>query len=361
MSPKTTHCLNPFMATNQDEVIVCSGEGWQAEWDNFIEKNPEAFISHLSSWQNIIAKTYGHRTFYLMHCRETEIHGVLPLIWLKASFIENALCSMPFLDFGGILATDKACGEALFRKAIALRDSCRAQYLELRQKDVSEYGGILHQDKVDMVLDLSPGQDLIWNSLEPKVRNQVRKASKSGLTTRIGGLEYLDKFYKVFAINMRDLGSPVHSPAFFGNIFQEFADRSRIVTVCDGSKTVGALICLFYKDSVFVPWASSLREYFSRCPNNLLYWDAICYACEKDCKYFHFGRSSIGSGTYRFKKQWGAKERQLNWQYFYRTPAQTYTPKAENSKYQLVSQIWKRLPVSWTLLLGPHFRKYLSN
>jgi FemAB-related protein (PEP-CTERM system-associated) len=345
----------------KEEVVICSGKEWQDPWDAFVEKNSEASISHLSCWQRIISQAYGHRPFYLVNSCEAEIHGVLPLIWLKGKLFGNTLCSMPFLDDGGICAANETAGKMLFRKATAIRDSCKAQCLELRHRNPIDLGGQLHQDKVDMILDITSGQDSIWNTLGPKVRNQVRKASKSGLVTRICGAESLENFYRVFAVNMRDLGSPVHSPAFFANIFQELADKAKIVTICDGDQTVGALICLFYKDGVFVPWASSLREYFSKCPNNLLYWDAIRYACERGCKYFHFGRSSIGSGTYKFKQQWGAKERQLNWQFHYRRPAQIYTPMAENPKYQLAAQIWKRLPLSLTMLLGPRVRKYLTN
>jgi FemAB-related protein (PEP-CTERM system-associated) len=357
----TAHCFNPRVSTKKDGVFVCSGLDWQIQWDDFIAKNPGAFISHLSCWQSIIAKTYSHRTFYLMHQRGAAIVGVLPLIWMKGRLFGNAICSMPFLDHGGICAPDEASAEALFEKAVELRNSCKADYLELRHKDARGFGSTLRQDKVDMVLDLKPGQDKIWNSLGPKVRNQVRKASKSGLNTQIGGAEYLEQFYKVFAINMRDLGSPVHSPAFFANIIKEFGERAKIIIVRDAGKTVGGLICLFYKDSIFVPWASSLREYFPKCPNNLLYWDAICYACEKGCKTFHFGRSSIGSGTYKFKQQWGAQERQLNWEFYYSDAAQAYIPIAENPKYKLAADIWRRLPLSLTMLLGPRLRKYLTN
>jgi FemAB-related protein (PEP-CTERM system-associated) len=355
--------INNYPCTwmKRDAVSTCSGNGWQTKWDDFIENSSGALISHLSCWQRIIAQSYSHRTFYLMSCHETNVLGVLPLIWLKGRFAGNVLCSMPFLDYGGICATDAACGKALFTKALSLRESCNAQYLEIRQESASPFYSASRQDKVDMALDLSPGADLIWKSIGPKVRNQVRKASKSALITQIGGTECLEHFYKVFAINMRDLGSPVHSLAFFANIFREFGEKAKIVLVRDGSKTVGGLICLFYKDSVFVPWASSLREYFAKCPNNLLYWHTIQYACERKCRYFHFGRSSIGSGTHKFKQQWGAKERQLYWGFLFSKPAQTYTPMADNPKYRLASEIWKRLPLSFTILLGPHLRKFLTN
>jgi FemAB-related protein (PEP-CTERM system-associated) len=359
--PQNTAASHVLCDFNKDEVLVGTGRERQLQWDELIAHSPNASLSHMFCWQIIISRAYGHRVFYLMHYREAEILGVLPLIWLKGPLSGNALCSLPFLDYGGICAVDRESGKALFKKALQLRDSCNAEYLELRHENTGEYGGLLRHDKVDMVLDLSPGQEQIWNSLGAKVRNQVRKASKSGLTTLVGGAEYLEPFYKVFAANMRDLGSPVHNASFFSNILREFGDSAKIIIVCDGNKTVGGLICLFFKDGVFVPWASSLREYFPKCPNNLLYWTTIQYACERGFKNFHFGRSSVDSGTYKFKQQWGAKERQLNWEFHYSKPTHIHTPMAENPRYQLAAKIWKRLPLSLTVLLGPHLRKYLTN
>ena len=105
---------------------------------------------------------------------------------------------------------------------------------------------------------------------------------------------------------MRDLGSPVHSPDFFDAIFDEFNDCAKIMLVRKDEGVIGGAVCLFFKGSMIVPWASSLREYFSLRPNNLLYWEMIRWGCKNGYQRFDFGRSSPDSGTYRFKKQWGA-------------------------------------------------------
>ena len=57
---------------------------------------------------------------------------------------------------------------------------------------------------------------LQWQAAEP----QITKAEKNGLESVIGHLEVLDAFYEVFARNMRDLGTPVYSKSFFGNILE---------------------------------------------------------------------------------------------------------------------------------------------
>jgi hypothetical protein len=33
----------------------------------------------------------------------------------------------------------------------------------------------------------------------------------------------------------------------------------------------------------------------------------------------------------------------------------------DNSKYQLALEVWKRLPVALTTLIGPRVRKYITN
>ncbi len=111
---------------------------------------------------------------------------------------------------------------------------------------------------------------------------------------------------------------------------------------------------------MLVPWASSLREYFSKCPNNLLYWEAIQYGCVRGCKWFDFGRSSIGSGTYEFKRRWGAEPKQLYWQVLGKN-GDGGTVSAANPAYRLISELWKRAPVRVTKLIGPRIRKYLTN
>src|SRR5205085_6995396 len=92
--------------------------------------------------------------------------------------------------------------------------------------------------KVTMALALEPTVDAMWQALDRKVRNQVRKAQKSDLTTVVGGLELLDEFYGVFAQNMRDLGTPVYSRRLFAEVLSTFPDDARLHIVRLGSTPV---------------------------------------------------------------------------------------------------------------------------
>jgi hypothetical protein len=84
----------------------------------------------------------------------------------------------------------------------------------------------------------------------------------------------------------------------------------------------------------------------------LLYWNLLVRAIERGQSTFDFGRSSIGSHTHRFKKQWGAVESPAVWQYYLRGGT-SVAMRPENRKYRLFIEAWKRLPVGLANLMGP--------
>jgi FemAB-related protein (PEP-CTERM system-associated) len=353
-----THSLQQL---NSDIEIISCGQPDRQAWDEFVATSRQSNLAHLYCWNTIIERSYSHAPYYLMAREGSEIAGILPLIRMKSSLFGSVLCSMPFLDHGGILAQAATARDAMLARSLQLRDQFGFKVLELRNQSCEQaFDGRTREDKATLILDLHPGADAIWKGLPPKVRNQVRKAEKCGLHTEIGGAEFLDDFYRIFAVNMRDLGSPVHHPAFLANIFREFGSNALLMVVREGSKTVGGLIGLIFKDTLAVPWASSLREYFPKCPNNLLYWHAIEQACLRGCNSFDFGRSSLASGTYNFKAQWGAQPVPLCWQYFCRSGSSSGSG-SESKVMHMASKLWSHLPVSLTLFLGPLIRKHLSN
>jgi FemAB-related protein (PEP-CTERM system-associated) len=339
---------------------MCSPKDYEL-WDAYVESSPTATIYHRFSWQQIIVRSYGHQPHYLMAASDGRVRGIFPLFLVKSRLFGKSLTSMPFLDYGGTCADDDATTQLLLDHVLGSMQGHGVDRVELRQCEPPVRPGTLRLDKVSMILDLSKGAEAVWQSLNAKVRNQVRKAVKSGLSASVGGVERLDEFYAIFAVNMRDLGSPVHHRAFFEQIFAGFGAQAKLIMVHDGQRAVGGSVCLFFKDTMLVPWASSLRQYFPKCPNNLLYWEALQYGCAHGCKRFDFGRSSVDSGTYNFKRQWGAEPMQLYWQVLSKNGNHNGHLSADDPKYRVILEAWRRLPLAFTKFLGPHIRKYLTN
>jgi len=330
-------------------------------WDSYVSHSPHAGYFHRAGWARVVQRSYGHTPKYLWARDDSQVRGVLPLVIFRGPFGGRSLISLPFVDEGGICADDLQTKQALWTAAQEIARREGAQRIELRQRESSGLALDSLGSKVTVALELKRDADVMWKGLDSKVRNQVRKAMSSGLVTAWCGVEGLDEFYDVFAHNMRDLGSPVHGRRFFANTLEEFADSTRLLLVRDGSQTVAAGVCAYFRDTVLVPWASSLREWRSRCPNNLLYWEVIRAGCEKGLRWLDFGRSSPGSGTHKFKMQWGGVERPLHWERLSRSSGRTSTVDADNPLYDWPIRVWQRLPISVATTIGPFLRKRISN
>lgn len=204
------------------------------------------------------------------------------------------------------------------------------------------------------------GADAYWKSLDAKVRNQVRKAEKSGVSVRWGREERLDEFYEVFCVNMRDLGSPTHAKGFFEAVLKAFPGAS-IGTAHREGKCIGGLFRILWKDELVIPWASTLKEERVHCPNNALYWEAIRFAFEQGCARVDFGRSTRDEGTYRFKKQWLARESNLyRYQFDDKGHFLERAWHVSQGKLGWTRNVWAKLPLKLANALGPMVRGSIS-
>ena len=330
-------------------------------WDDYVYLCPEAGHCHLSGWRRVIERSYGHEALYLWAQENGETKGILPLIRMRDFRQRRLLVSLPFLDDGGICATDEQSLAQLYEAAFWLFEGQQADILDLRHRYSNSLDMPLIGSKVILLLELADNPDTMWKRFNPKLRNQIRKAMKSGLTATWCGIEGLADFYTVFAANMHALGSPVHSRQFFATILEEFPTSAKLMLVRQGQQTIGGAMCLSFRDSLIVPWASSSRQYLSLCPNNLLYWEMIQWGCEHGYRYFDFGRSSPKSGTYDFKKQWGTIEKPLHWQSLSRKPGQAAMLHKDDTKHQRLIQTWRHLPLPLTKIIGPWLRGRVSN
>lgn len=339
------------------------GASDEPRWDEFVSHGPDTGHFHRYGWARVVHRSYGHTPIYLWARDERRIRGILPLVLFRGALVRRSLVSLPFMDEAGLCADGHDAAQALWQAALEVARRERVSSLELRQRVPSGLGLDSVGSKVTMMLELAADGDAMWKKLDAKVRNQVRKATSSGLAAAWCGVEGLEDFYEVFAQNMRDLGSPVHGRRFFQTLLEEFADSTRLLLVRDGSRTVAAGVCAVFRDTVLVPWASSLREWRSRSPSNLLYWEVIRSACEKGLRWLDFGRSSPGSGTYHFKKQWGSIERPLHWERFSSSSrsGRTSMVHADDPRYGWMVRVWQRLPVSIATSIGPTLRGRISN
>ncbi|ACU90298.1 FemAB family XrtA/PEP-CTERM system-associated protein [Desulfomicrobium baculatum] len=335
-------------------MSVCTEtfQGAAADWDRFVASMPCAAGYYSHAWRAILERSFGHETHFLAARTNDVMTGVLPLVHMRSIF-GNFLVSLPFVTYGGLLCRDQASSEALLDAAEDLRSRLGAHHVELRHTLAVNPDLPARRHKVAMVLALAQSEEEMWTGFNAKVRNQVRKAQKAGLETVWGEEELLDEFYAVFVRNMRDLGTPVYARSFFANILAGLPGATRIVLIRRQGQPIAAGLLYWHGETLEIPWASSIRDYNSLCPNNLMYWESIRHALRLGLRRFDLGRSSLGSGTFRFKEQWGARPEILQWHYLLPSGAKLPNLSNSNPKFSMAIRLWQRLPLAMTRALGP--------
>jgi FemAB-related protein (PEP-CTERM system-associated) len=334
------------------KVIEITGNN--PNWDSFVDTTEGATSCHRLGWLRVIEKSFGHRCYYrAVVDPQDRWQAVLPLVHLRSRLFGNFLVSVPFVSYGGLLSANEVATVPLLEEAERIRGSLGAAHVELRHVGRALDGMATKSHKVTMILGLCGDVERQWQSFNRKLRNKIRKAEKSGLKPRTGGLELLDGFYRVFARNMRDLGTPVYPKQFFRNVLEEFAATTRIFAVYHEETMIAAGIASWYGGVMEVPWASSIRDYRGYAPNNMLYWEILQFAIDKGLAKLDFGRSTPNEGTYNFKKQWGAEPIPLYWQYLLPEGGKMPDLTPTNPRYQAAIRAWQKLPVPITNLLGP--------
>ncbi|WP_447977180.1 FemAB family XrtA/PEP-CTERM system-associated protein [Candidatus Nitrospira bockiana] len=323
-----------------------------AAWNAYVSAHPRATFYHRFEWLGLIARVFGHRVFPVAATAHGHIVGVLPLVLMDSRLFGRFMVSLPFVNYGGVLGDSEEIERRLWEHGVALAMRHKAGHLEARHLAPHGFVPQGKQHKVTMVLSLAPSVEAQWKGFDGKLRNQVRKAELAGLSVTIGGASEVGAFYEVFARNMRDLGTPVYPRRLFETVVQTFPDAFRVCTVRHGRQVVAAALALAHRGTLEVPWAASRRDALSRCPNQRLYWELIQHAIKAGYTRFDFGRSTPGSGPYKFKQQWGAEEVPLYWEYW---TADGVLPDLQphNPRYALAVRLWKRLPLALANRLGP--------
>ena len=328
--------------------------GNSVEWEAYVSAHPDATNYHRVGWKEVVERSFGHESRYLTARDDGgNLCGILPVFRMKSLLFGNFLVSLPFFNYGGLLCSDDVAREVLLDAAETVLRDTGAAHLELRHLRDHDPHLPTKRHKVTMLLPLEQDAELQWRGFNPKLRNQIRKAEKSGLKASWGGVELLDGFYDVFVRNMRDLGTPVYGRSFFESICRIFPESTRIIEIRQGEQVVAAGIASWFRKTLEIPWASSNRDFKALCPNNLLYWEAIRFAIGKGFQTFDFGRSTVGEGTYKFKEQWGAQPHPLFWQYLLRPGESLPELNPHNPKYAMMIRFWQRLPLWVTRIIGP--------
>jgi predicted N-acyltransferase len=147
----------------------------------------------------------------------------------------------------------------------------------------------------------------------------------------------------------------VYPKRFFQAILERFPNKCVLLVVDRAGVPAAAAFLVIANRRAEIPWAACRADAKPLGFNMKLYWEALVAVLERGCTVFDFGRSTIDSGTYVFKKQWGARPIQLYWHRWERDPVQAdaMSPLSAGRRMRYASMVWRHLPLGIANALGP--------
>lgn len=312
-------------------------------WNAFLEHEKDhqlITIAHNPCLGPILSKSFGYFSEnYLIVDKQEEI-GVLPLVSIRKSIV-----SMPHFSYGGPIVDSKIKNNINFRGLIENRS------FEIRS--FSKFSPFYNSEKITCLLELKDNSVEQWQEFKSKLRNLIKKSEKFNLISKHGKLELLSDFYSIYSRNMLRLGSPPLGKNFFKHLLTDYVYGVVDITVVYFEDIpVATGFTLSYLGFEEVCWASTNPRYNKYNVNMFLYWDLIKTSIKNKNKYFSFGRTTVGSNTHKFKKQWGSIDIPI---YF------NFSEKRIKSikKFTILAKLWKFQPLKTSIFLGKIISKFV--
>lgn len=328
-------------------------------WDQFVEKTPACTFFHQSGWQQAIERAFAHKTYYLYAEQQGEITGILPLVHIKSALFGNALISNAFCVYGGIVAENREVFQALDQHACNLAKELGVDYVEFRNKQhITPERPYKKGLYVTFRKELDSDVEKNLLAIPRKQRAMVRKGIKAGLVSVID--TDVERLFQAYSESVRNLGTPVFPKKYFKILKEVFGEQCEVLTVEHEGILIASVMNFYFRDEVLPYYGGGTTAARSLYANDFMYWEVMRRAVEKGVKIFDYGRSKVGTGSYRFKKHWGFEEAPLFYEFELINAEMMPDINPLNPKYRLFIAAWKKLPLAASQVIGPWLAKDLG-
>ena len=340
-------------------VVRELGDADIARWDAFVMASAEATFFHRAAWREVIEQVFGHRTVFLYAERDGRIVGILPLARQKSLLFGDALISLPFCVYGGVVAADRVAADALLDAAVARATDLGVGHLECR-------GMQRHRDdwtSTDLYVtfrkEIVADDEANMLAIPRKQRAMVRKGIKAGLVSVVD--DDLDRFFALYADNVHRHGTPAQSRRYFETLKKTFGDDCQAMTVVtpDG-QAVSSVLSFLFRNEVLPYYAGDAVTSRETAANDFKYWELMRRSAGAGITLFDYGRSKVGTGPYDFKRNWGFVPQPLAYEYKLIRAPKVPENNPLNPKYRAFIALWQKLPLSVANRLGPHIARSLG-
>ncbi|MCX6165089.1 MAG: peptidoglycan bridge formation glycyltransferase FemA/FemB family protein [Ignavibacteriae bacterium] len=258
--------------------------------DDFLLNNFSS-PTHWKEWNLIVSKHFNTEFFYYAYFEDDILTGVCPVHKLKRKY-NFRLISGPkefLIPYGGWIFNNTVevkpnfielqKNESLEIFSLPLINDFNAKY-----KDVN-----ILKNYETAIIDLNQSEDDIWNGLNQKRRNMIRKAIKSDVTISLYSKENIMEFYDFYESANKQYYLQSLPVEYFTDLVKMTENINVDILVAKiGNESLGYNVIVSDKNYSIYWLGIRMKDSINNGFFDLLQWESIKKAKERYCRYYDF-------------------------------------------------------------------------
>jgi len=287
----------------------------QKEWDNLVEKSPHGTIFHTWKFLKIIEKHTPSKLYPLIGMKGTTPVGIYPLFFQKRFFLKMVFSPPPhvavpylgpaFVDYDKLKQSKKESIFINFQKAVDefISSELKADYASIATSPGLDdprplkWAGYVVEPKYNYSIDLRKGEDFLWKQLKGKLRQDINRERRKGVTVEQGSKKELMEIYDSLIGRYKEQRRVVNVPKdYLLEVYDSFYPQNMKIFITKyKDEFISGLVDIYYKNKAS-SWIGHAKPRIGGIkPNDLVQWEAIKFACESGFEEYE----EIGAGTER--------------------------------------------------------------
>lgn len=292
-----------------------------AAWDQFVAEHPHGTIFHSRAMLCTLQNTARHCPLAVAALDESDtVLALLAAVKVSTLGVWARQFASRSILFGEPIFADSDAGYQAAKLLIGHHDSImrrQALFCEVRNVFAPPAGdplianGYEHLGYLNYELCLTASEEVLWQKLNSKCRNNIRSSMRRGLVVREGDLKTdRAKMYELFAYSYANSKVPIVDQSLFESAIKHLPKQQVRVLIADlEGETVAAACFLSHKKRVTY-WYSGALRITGIAAMSCVVWEAIRAYAAEGYEVFDFAGAGWEGEEYgpgRFKAKFGGE------------------------------------------------------
>lgn len=293
-------------------------------WNDVVFSSSSGTLFHTAEWLRIVQKHSRAEYLPIMFYKGTQLVAIYPLFVLRQGPIRVAL-SPPsrsyMLYLGPVIAEYESMKqdkkESTFIQVqqeadryIFEKQGCKFARIRtspgLYDSRPLRWSGYTVEPFYTYRIDLTKGINPVWEQFDRKLRGEIRKAEREGVTVRTGDRDDLQFIHDLLYKRYTEQGmKPADHIPFLRDLYEKFfPDNMKIFVAEYNGERIGGTVNLCYKNIMYLWVGIPKTDLAGISANDLVQWEAIKAAEAQGLEYYEEMDAGDDSRLRHFKAKY---------------------------------------------------------